>query len=184
MSGWVAVRDTIREEDDTLPGCVARDKLWFLDIGGPLGNMASEEYRKLDSSGRFHLIMWACVSLWWCGRILALLYALFAEWDQDDTLPLISHQVVHCQSSMNRVWRETATAFLTPRLHFGAKTCPLTLLSYPLQTTTGWWEKNHFGKTNFLTCVRAPQGGKSQGHHWLLLRVRQRAVILSRTTFP
>lgn len=63
MSGWVTVRDTIREEDDTLPGCVARDEMRFLDIGGRLGNMASEEYRKSDSSGRFHLIMWACVSL-------------------------------------------------------------------------------------------------------------------------
>lgn len=60
-------------------GCVARDEMWFLGIGGRLGNMASEKYRKLDSSGRFHLIMWACVSPWWFGRNLALLYVLFAE---------------------------------------------------------------------------------------------------------
>lgn len=117
------------EEDDTLPGCVARDKMWFLDIGCRLGNMASEEYRKLDNSGRLHLIMWASVSLWWCGRNLALLYALFTEKDQDDTLPRISLQVARCQSSTNRVWRETVTAFLTLRFCFDAM-CNVWLLLF------------------------------------------------------
>lgn len=86
MSGCVAVRDTIREADDTLPGkqggggVDAGYRVWFPDIGSLSGNIASEEHHKLDSSGRLLLIMWACASPCWCGCCnLALPVVLFAE---------------------------------------------------------------------------------------------------------
>lgn len=62
MSGFVVVSDTIRGQMTPYLGSFAGFRVCFLDIGRVLGNKASEEHRKLDSSGRFLLIMWACAS--------------------------------------------------------------------------------------------------------------------------
>lgn len=85
MTSCVGVRDALREADDTLPGkqgweVAAGYRVRFPDIGSLLGNIASEEHHKLDSSGRLLLIMWAYASPCWCGCCnLALPDVLFAE---------------------------------------------------------------------------------------------------------
>lgn len=115
MSGFVP----IGEADDTLPGRLrlggaAGYRVWFLDIGSLLGNKASVQHHKLNSSGRLLLIMWACASPCWCGCCnLALPDMLFAEQELDDALPCLSLQApLLCVMCSRRVWPGTISVLL------------------------------------------------------------------------